>query len=162
VTELEIQKIAYFLQVLGQPLKLDFTKGLYGPYAEQLQHVLQAMEGHFIVGYGDRSSKVQELRPIRLMPDAAPLASAWLETQDPAAIQRVDELVALVDGFETPYSLELLATVHFAAAQEPIISDVGRVTERVRNWSGRKARLFTVAHTAVAHARLGDAALLPV
>jgi len=55
LTLLEIQKLAYFLQIAGQPLKLKFVKQQYGPYAEELNYVLQRMEGHFIRGYGDRS-----------------------------------------------------------------------------------------------------------
>jgi uncharacterized protein YwgA len=57
VSELEIQKLVYFLQVLGQPFQLTFTRGRYGPYAEQIHHVLQALEGHYLVGYGDRSAR---------------------------------------------------------------------------------------------------------
>ncbi|MGH8910234.1 MAG: type II toxin-antitoxin system antitoxin DNA ADP-ribosyl glycohydrolase DarG [Egibacteraceae bacterium] len=43
-TPLEIQKLLYFLQAAGEPLKLRFTKGHYGPYAESVNHVLQAVE----------------------------------------------------------------------------------------------------------------------
>jgi hypothetical protein len=32
-------------------LRLNYTKHLYGPYADNLNHVLQSMEGHFIRGY---------------------------------------------------------------------------------------------------------------
>ena|SRR5437588_12547500 len=53
LTGLEIQKLAYFLQVSGEPLKLKFEKGKFGPYAEQLHFVLQRLEGHCISGYGD-------------------------------------------------------------------------------------------------------------
>ena len=45
LTMLEVQKLAYFAQVAGEPLKLDFSKGAYGPYAETLNHVLQRIEG---------------------------------------------------------------------------------------------------------------------
>jgi O-acetyl-ADP-ribose deacetylase (regulator of RNase III) len=48
ISELEIQKLAYFLQVLGTPLKLTFVRGTYGPYAQALRHVLDALEGHKI------------------------------------------------------------------------------------------------------------------
>ena len=44
---LEIQKLAYFLQCAGVNLKLNFKKAKYGPYAEELNHVLQRIEGHF-------------------------------------------------------------------------------------------------------------------
>lgn len=49
VTLLEIQKIAYFLQVLGQPLRPSFGRGRYGPYAENLNRVLDQLEGHYLL-----------------------------------------------------------------------------------------------------------------
>ena len=54
---LEIQKLAYFLQSAGEPLRLHFSKQKYGPYAENLHFVLQRLEGHFLRGYGDRSKE---------------------------------------------------------------------------------------------------------
>lgn len=62
---LEIQKLMYFLQEAGQPLRLAFAKGIYGPYAENLNHVMQALEGHYLCGYGDRTQRVLDLSPIR-------------------------------------------------------------------------------------------------
>jgi hypothetical protein len=72
----------------------------------------------------------------------------------------LDSLPALVAGFETPYSLELLATVHFAAAQEPTTADPTELTKRVAAWSLRKARLFTDEHVRLAAARLSERGLL--
>lgn len=43
----------YFMQTAGEPLRLRFAKGPYGPYADNLRHVLHAMEGHFVFGYAD-------------------------------------------------------------------------------------------------------------
>jgi hypothetical protein len=103
--ELEIQKIAYFLQVLGQPLKLSFTRGLYGPYAEQLHHVLQDLGGHYLIGYGDRTSKVRDLRPICLTNGSAAEAEEWVRVNDEEAQGRVEAFLKLADGYETPYSL---------------------------------------------------------
>ncbi|MBD3267981.1 Appr-1-p processing protein, partial [bacterium] len=53
VTLLEVHKLMFFLQEAGEPLQLDFQKGPYGPYAENLRHVLKSVEGHFILGYAD-------------------------------------------------------------------------------------------------------------
>ena len=53
VTLLEVQKLMYFAQVAGEPLKLKFEKGPYGPYADNLRHVLKSMEGHLVSGYVD-------------------------------------------------------------------------------------------------------------
>ena len=54
LSKIEVQKLGYFLQVAGQDLKLHFEKHTYGPYSEELRHALNRMEGHFIVGLGDR------------------------------------------------------------------------------------------------------------
>ena len=44
ITMLEIQKLMYFLQAAGENLRLRYRKAKYGPYADNLHHVLQAIE----------------------------------------------------------------------------------------------------------------------
>ncbi|MFG3703925.1 macro domain-containing protein [Micromonospora sp. NPDC047670] len=161
ITTLEIQKIAYFLQVLGEPLRLSFTRGRYGPYADNLNHVLDRLEGHYLVGFGDRSSRVEELRPIHLTDGTSEAVSAWFDSSGRIMPEALVRLAELVDGFEAPYSLELLATVHYAAQTQPPTSDIDELIERVQAWSGRKARLFTPAHITTACERLQSAGLLP-
>jgi O-acetyl-ADP-ribose deacetylase (regulator of RNase III) len=51
-TLLEVQKLAYFLQEAGEPLRLKYEAGMYGPFAANLYKVLEVMEGHYIRGYG--------------------------------------------------------------------------------------------------------------
>ena len=66
VTLLEIHKLMYFLQITGEPLKLNFVQGVYGPYAENLRHVLKKVEGHYVTGFqddGDSPSKELQLVP---------------------------------------------------------------------------------------------------
>jgi O-acetyl-ADP-ribose deacetylase (regulator of RNase III) len=158
VSELEFQKLAYFLQLLGAPLGLRFARARYGPYAEALHPVLQDMEGHQIVGYGDRSTPVLELQPIRVTTDGLAEAVDRL-TGDTAAHTAIDTVMELLDGFETPYSVELLATVHFAAANGAPTDD-GALSHKVASWSLRKARLFTDDHVRVAADRLRERLLL--
>ncbi|WBB77260.1 macro domain-containing protein [Micromonospora sp. WMMD882] len=160
VTTLEIQKIAYFLQILGEPLRLSFTRGRYGPYADSLNHVLDLLEGHYLVGFGDRSAKTDELRPIHLIEGATDAVSAWLDAHGTSS-HTTDRLVELVDGFAAPYSMELLATVHFAAEVPPTTNELDELITRVQGWSGRKSRLFTPDHIKAAHRRLSSAGLLP-
>ncbi|MFC8905039.1 DarT ssDNA thymidine ADP-ribosyltransferase family protein, partial [Micromonospora sp. NPDC057140] len=131
ITNLEIQKLAYFLQVYGEPLRLSFAQGRYGPYADNLNHVLDRLEGHYLVGFGDRSSRVEELRPIHLTDGTSEAVSAWFTSghQMPEALDRLAELI---DGFESPYSLELLATVHFASKVDPLTGDLDELIKRGR------------------------------
>jgi hypothetical protein len=117
------------------------------------------MEGHYLIGYGDRSTAVTEFAPINPTP-ASEEAEGVLD-RNPGDRERVDALLRLVDGFETPYSIELLATVHFAASQKPPTSEPSMIAERVSEWSLRKARLFTERHVRVAAERLNERRLLP-
>jgi hypothetical protein len=134
MTLLEIQKLAYFLQVAGQELKLSFVKGKYGPYSETVQHVLQRMEGHFIRGYGDRSREAS----IRLLPPADSEAEAFLRDH-PTTQTRLDQVAELIEGFETPYGMELLATVHWLVNDEPALKDdPTAIVRAVHSWNEHK------------------------
>lgn len=143
---LEIQKLAYFLQEAGEPLKLNFKKYLYGPYAENLNHVLQKMDGHFIKGYGDRSKNAQ----IYLLPEAEREAQAFL-AQEQCKDNRADELLQkvtdMITGFETPYGLELLATVHWVIKHNPEkANDFQFVLNEFMSWNDRKKKVFKPNH----------------
>jgi hypothetical protein len=156
VSELEIQKLAYFLQVLGTPLRLMFTRGTYRPYPAGLGHVLDTLEGHYLTGIGDRSAPVTQLAPINPLPNSIEAAETALQGRT-EVLRLIDSLLKLVDGFETPYSLELLATVHFASVQVPATAEPDELADRVVSWSLRKARMFTDKHVRVAASRLGSA-----
>lgn len=148
LTRLEVQKLAYFLQEADEPLKLAFVKHTYGPYAENLNFLLQHMEGHFIRGYGDRTAQIE------LLPNASELADKALAGEQ-EAIQRLQEVSRLIEGFETPHGLELLATVHWVMKHEmPIASDANVAINRVYAWNTRKKRMFRPEHIARAWNRL--------
>ena len=156
-SRLEVQKLLYLLQVAGQPLKLNYSKEQYGPYAEQVNHVLEGIEGHFVSGYGDRSSP----SPLSLLPGAEEEADAFMRDH-PKMRESLDNVVKAIEGFETPYGLELLATVHWVATTEPgARTDLAVTTKLVQAWSKRKARLFTERHIAVAWGRLTQIGWLP-
>lgn len=145
---LEIQKLAYFLQVAGEPLRLNYRKHHYGPYAENLNHVLQRIEGHFIRGYGDRSKDAQ----IYLLSNAVQQAEQFLDSE-PSAAERLKQVSQLIDGFETPYGMELLATVHWVMAGENTV-EAEKVLDAVRAWNPRKAKLMQPKHVDKARFRL--------
>jgi uncharacterized protein YwgA len=150
LTLLEVQKLAYFLQVAGQPLRLKFVKHKYGPYAEELNHVLQRMEGHFMRGYGDRSREAS----VRVLPEAVSEASDLL-AEDHATLERINRVSELIEGFENPHGMELLATVHWVLREHALIpSDPEVVVGLVHSWNARKAKLFPRAHILAAHDHL--------
>lgn len=157
VSLIEVQKLLYFLQEAGEPLRLRYVKGTYGPYADNLRHVLRDMEGHYLVGYGDGSAAVREAEPIRLLPGAVDFAAPTLD-KHPETARLIDRVLDLADGFESAYSMELLATVHWLTthASGYGATDLATVKTLVRTWSSRKARMFTDRHLAIAWDHLGD------
>jgi hypothetical protein len=145
---IESQKLMYFLQVAGQPLRLNFTQHYYGPYADNLRHVLNVVEGHFISGFGDGSASVADAEPLSVLPEAADQAERTL-ANDRDTQERIRRVLVLADGFESAYGLELLATVHWVATQEAVGSD-DEIVAKVWEWSPRKARMFTEDHVRIA------------
>lgn len=138
VSLLEVHKLMYFMQEAGEPLRLKFQKAHYGPYAENLRHVMSAIEGHFLVGYADGGDDPE--KALALVPGAEDEASRFL-SQSADTRRRFDKVAELVEGFESPYGLELLSTVHWLAKDEPSAS-VDDITQRVYAWNDRK-RQFT-------------------
>ncbi|QRG10208.1 macro domain-containing protein (plasmid) [Xanthobacter dioxanivorans] len=136
VTLLEVHKLLYFMQEAGEPLRLQYAKAPYGPYAENLRHVLRAVEGHLISGYQDGGDAPD--KQLELVPGAVTDAEAFL-AEDSAARERFDRVGKLVEGFETPFGLELLATVHWVASRERA-SGVEDVAAKVYAWNERKRR----------------------
>jgi O-acetyl-ADP-ribose deacetylase (regulator of RNase III) len=136
VTLLEIHKLLYFMQEAGQPLRLHYKKAPYGPYAENLRHVLRAVEGHFVAGYADGGD--EPTKPLKLLPGAIDAAAPMLH-EDVAACARFDRVADLVEGFETPFGLELLSTVYWVIRNEGA-GDTAEVIARTHEWNERKRR----------------------
>lgn len=138
VTLLEVHKLAYFMQEAGEPLRLKIIKHHYGPYAENLRHVLNTMEGHYISGYADGGD--QPDKQLQLMPTAVKKAEIVIQ-RHPETQARFQRVVDLVEGFESPFGLELLSTVHWVVKQEAV-SQMDDIVERVHDWNERKIRMF--------------------
>jgi O-acetyl-ADP-ribose deacetylase (regulator of RNase III) len=152
LTLLEVQKLAYFLQESGEPLRLRYESGHYGPFASSLNKVLERIEGHFIRGYGDSQKPDVE---IALLNGATRIADAFLVSQDEsrARLQRVAEVI---EGFETPYGMELLSSVHWVAAHGDGVHNVDDAIRGVHAWNDRKAKMFSAPHIHVAWSQLVD------
>ena len=145
VTLIEVQKLMYFMQEAGQPLRLNYIKHHYGPYATNLSHVLNKVEGHFVAGYQDGGD--QPDKELTIVPGAIPEAEAALEHEHDTH-DRFNRVASLVDGFETPYGLELLATVHWVATRQGADTPE-KALAGVRAWNDRK-RVFTERQVAIA------------
>lgn len=151
VTLLEVHKLMYFMQEAGENLELKFSKALYGPYAENLRHVLKQIEGHFISGYadgGDAPHKELAVVPGTLQ-DARDLLDRCPETR-----RRLERVERLVTGYESDSALELLATVHWVMNREGART-ITEVVLKTYDWNNKKKR-FTEPQIERAARRLSE------
>lgn len=149
ITLLEIHKLMYFMQEAGEELRLNYKKAIYGPYADNLRHVMNVIEGHFIYGYENGGDN--PIKQIKLVPGAIEEAKEFLKDKIQTK-QRCEKVSNLVDGFETPFGLELLATVHWVA-KEIKSTNLDKITKEVYSWNERKKQ-FTKKQIKVALDRL--------
>ncbi|QEO95966.1 type II toxin-antitoxin system antitoxin DNA ADP-ribosyl glycohydrolase DarG [Xanthomonas oryzae] len=167
---LEIQKLAWFLERnierAGLPeLDLRFSAHKYGPYADRLRHLLNGLDGSY-------------LHCDKRISDADPLDVIWFDDNRKSFVQTyllkseakqyipaLEATAALIDGFESPFGMELLATVDWLIVQEGISAQVADVREGIRHWPGdqeaaaRKDRLFDDRALGIALKRLASGAI---
>jgi O-acetyl-ADP-ribose deacetylase (regulator of RNase III) len=167
---LEVQKLAWVLtQVikrcgLTDPLKLTFDANRYGPYSNELTHLLNALDGSFL--HGDkRIADASPLDTIRFDSEWQPKLAAYFATSEGApfveAVNRTDELI---DGFQSPLGMEALATVDWMLQRENAEPTLSGIREALHRWpageeaAARKERLFTDKLLQAALDRLRSAA----
>lgn len=157
VSLIEVQKLMYFLQSAGEDMRLNYTKGRYGPYADNLRKAMRAMEGHFILGFGDGSKTVREAEPIELLNGASNNANRVLDSA-PETNARIDRVIRLSEGFESAYGMELLASVHWVATHESTdaATNPAVAAELIGLWNTRKQRMMGPDHVAKAWSHLRD------
>jgi len=151
ITTLVVQKLAYFLQLTGEDLKLNFEKGKYGPFSPTLNKMLEAFSPNYLKYRGDLNNPYTSLR----------LESGkYIETDQFIKVSlsedqksRLENIQSLIEGFETAFGLELLATVAYAkkscpeCTKEEIVSDI-------HLWNERKAATMNPRMIEVCYDRL--------
>ena len=166
-TMLEIQKIAWFLERsihqrnLKDVLDLRFQADKYGPFAPRLNHLLNALDGSYLRS-DKRISDCGPMDTIAFSDDKAELVSLFLrseEARDYAVV--LDDADRVIDGFQSPLGMELLATVDWLLRREGIAPDTASLRDGLKNWPGgadagrRKQRLFNDRLLGLAVERLG-------
>lgn len=157
VSLLEVHKLMYFLQASGHELKLAYAKGKYGPYAENLRHVLNRIEGHFVSGFGDAYEAPE--KPLRLLDGVTRQAEDFLATAAKAELHgRLDRVGRLISGFEDPLGMELLASVHWVLYEDPAryCEDAEATIAAVHRWNSRKRKVLKPEPIRIAWRRLKD------
>lgn len=134
ITLLEVHKLMYFLQESGQSLRLKYSKGFYGPYANNLRHVLSHIEGYYTSGFVDGSESPG--KELKIIPGAVEDAEKFLK-EDKKVVENLQKVFDLIEGFESSFGLELLSTVHWVAKYESA-QTFEETVQRVYDWGLRK------------------------
>ena len=135
---LVIQKIAYFLQRFGESLNLQYEKGHYGPYSHKLQHLAKYLNGYFL---NFRHEATKPSTPVYLS-NFEKVESYIKANLSIEQNKRLNQVQKLIEGFESPYGLELLATVDYISQQE-VIGDTNEINKKIENWTHRKKNLIS-------------------
>lgn len=143
-------KLAYFLQRLGEKSfrRLRFRARNYGPYSVQVEHMLHDLTGRYIKGLEQMKAKAFE--PLELQYDKVEEVSGYIQkeiTKDQRS--RLENLITLIDGFQSALSLEALASVDYVIREKPGIQQK-EVLRIIQNWSDRKRKLIQEAHVKIA------------
>jgi O-acetyl-ADP-ribose deacetylase (regulator of RNase III) len=165
---LEVQKLAWFLnRILNlrgavNPLKLKFIPEVYGPYADGLRHLLNAMDGSFLRSE-KRISDAGPFDPVSFNESRRSEVAEFLKQEfNEQYLSALDASSSLIDGFESPLGMELLATVDWLLSEQGIQPNRQAVKEALANWpagrhaSERKLRLFEDRMIDLALARLTE------
>lgn len=149
---LEIQKLAWFLERSIEraglpPLDLRFKAHQYGPYADRLRHLLEGLDGSYL-HCDKRISDAGPLDVIWFDDARKDMIQTYLKTEAKAYVPALEEAAAAIDGFESPFGMELLATVDWLLFKEHVEPTVPALRDGLRHWQGgrnaaaRKNRLF--------------------
>jgi O-acetyl-ADP-ribose deacetylase (regulator of RNase III) len=153
-TSFEVQRLAWFLdrsiRALGlpDPLGLQFAARKYGPYAGRLTEVIDGLAGSYL-RCEKRRGQAGPLDRIWFEDDCRDAVMAALERDEARPYQpALTRAARVIDGFESPLGLELLATVDWLLAQDRVTPTRSAVKAALRSWPGgrlavaRKLRLF--------------------
>lgn len=148
---LEIQKLTYFLdRVIGElgmedPLRLKFEANRYGPYADRLRHLLDALDGSYL-HCEKRISDATPRDTIWFEQSKKEHIDAYLKSEGKGYLPALEKTSELIDGFESPLGMELLATVDWLLVHEKCEPNLDAVREGLKGWPDnageRKQRLF--------------------
>lgn len=151
LTRISLQKVVYFFQAMGISFEVSFTRNTHGPYSEELHNIFKKMEEkHFISNY------IADEPHIQASTGALAMANEFLDKfcseQDTEVINR---LSLLIQGYESPYGMELLSSIHYLVAQEAV-SSIDKIILAINNWNDHKSSQFEDEAIILAYERLKE------
>ena len=161
---LEIQKLAWFLERAierfspgNNPVNLQFVAHKYGPYANRLDHLLNNLDGSYL-HCDKRISDAGPLDVIWFDDDHKTYLQTYLRSEAKPYLAALEYTSALIDGFESPFGMELLATVDWLLYKESTEPTIEAMREGLKRWPAgaaeRKSQLFDDRALGIALERL--------
>lgn len=141
VSEFASEKLCYFLQRFGAEnhFKLNYSANFYGPYSGKVKHVLNYMNGSYIMGYSGKDKKPFD--ELDLVMETEDYVTDYLKNHE-ELLGIVNRTKLFLNGFYSAYGLELLSSVDFIAHSSNN-SDGDFIRQQLNNWSERKKILFS-------------------
>lgn len=141
-------KLAYFLQKSGEPMRLQFVPYKYGPYAQAVEKVLYALNGKYLTGMEQMTARAFE--PLQLNYKMYDEVEKYINTNlNLDQKQRLESVFSIIDGFETTLSLEILSSTHFLISENPKLTE-DQLFEKIQDWNERKKNLVTKEYINIA------------
>lgn len=146
-------KLCFFFQEVGDKsfANIRFSKGHYGPYSPSVAHLLKSVNGKYIHGLEEMDAKPFD--DLDLDYSRISEVSEFVHALSASEKRHVSQVLKVIDGFESAFALEILATVAYIRRLNPGISFEDVVAE-VGRWSKRKKALFKVDYIRLAYDRL--------
>lgn len=141
VSEFASEKLCYFLQRFGaqKHFNLNYTANFYGPYSGKVKHVLNYLNGSYIMGYAGKDKKPFE--HLNLLVDSEKAVEDYIN-QNEELRKIVLSTSDFLSGFYSSFGLELLSTVDYIA-QSNKTSDKEAIKKELSDWNDRKKTLFS-------------------
>lgn len=164
---LEIQKLAWFLEraieakKLTNPLNLTFNAKNYGPYADKLRHLLNGLDGSYLIS----EKRISDCSPhdvIWFNDSKYNQLKNYLENEAKEYLPALEQTTRLIDGFESPFGMELLSTVDWLLSQQQVAATTPALLDGLANWpagkywADRKLKIFSQARLDLALTRLSQ------
>ncbi|MCB9343974.1 MAG: macro domain-containing protein [Lewinellaceae bacterium] len=147
-------KLAYFLQQSGEPLKLQFVPYYYGPYSNVVEKVLYALNGKYLKGM--EQMQTSPFESLNLNWERYDEVEGYIKKNLNAdQLHRLTSLFEFIKGFESTLSLEVLASVHFLTTKNPGIKE-DELLQGIQSWSDRKKNIIKLDHIRIAHQHLQE------
>lgn len=150
-----IQKLTYFVKVLGAPIPCSFGIYTYGPYSDTVTFAVESLLADDVIVDASTNSKYSNYR---LGPNADELLASFADALGPYKTT-IERTVKALGSFD-PSGLELIATLHFIAQRQERTVGAQSRESVVQEFKSIKRDKFAVADISKGYDSLVEAGLI--